>query len=60
MERTPTRVKAKERWELLVVATLSLWADGLTEILRGIAKFIDVITNSMSQNWLVAAPAAGA
>ena len=58
MERTPTRVKTKERWELFVVATLSLWADGLTEILRGIAKFIDVTTNCLSAN-LVAAPTAG-
>ena len=76
MERTPTRVKAKERWELFVVATLSLWADGMTEILRAIAKFIDVTTNSMGglcdhilTNWThaklvrapdAAAPAAGA
>ena len=63
MVRTPTRVKAKERWELFVVATLSLWADGLTEILRAIAKFIDVTTNSLG-NWthakLVRAPDAAA
>ena len=64
MERTPTRVKAKERWELFVVATLSLWADGMTEILRAIAKLIDVTTNSLD-NWthaklVPAAPAAGA
>ena len=63
MERTPTRVKAKERWELFGVATLSLWADGLTEILRGIAKFIDVTTNALG-GWthekLVPAPAAAA
>ena len=63
MERTPTRVKAKGRWELFGVATLSLWADGLTEILRGIAKFIDVTTNALG-GWthekLVPAPAAAA
>ena len=76
MDRTPTRVKTKERWELFVVATLSLWADGLTELLRAIVKLIDTTANSLGglsdhilDNWThaklvrapdAAAPAAGA